>query len=104
MFGIDLKTLNYEEVRSYNALIEGYKSQQIEVADIRKEITKIKNELALELCQTSVEEKEKIIRLQARLHNMIMLEQFTLKPEIAEVELKKHLEKLSNNLEKGTTL
>lgn len=99
MFGLNLNDLNYEEMKSYNQLVEGYKSNQIEVSDVRREITKIKDELALELCLTSVKEEEKIIKLQARLHNMIVLEKFLLKPEQAEIELRKHLTKLSNNLE-----
>lgn len=104
MFGIDLTQLNYEELNTYNSLIEGYKTKQIEVADIRKLFTKLKDEIAFELCRTSVKEEEKIIKLQARLENMIMIENFLIQPEQAEIELRKHLEKLSNNFEKGITL
>ena len=104
MFGIDLTQLNYEELNTYNSLIEGYKTKQIEVADIRKLFTKLKDEIAFELCRTSVKDEEKIIKLQARLENMIMIEKFLIQPEQAESELRKHLEKLSNNFEKGTTL
>ena len=104
MFGIDLTQLNYEELNTYNSLIEGYKTKQIKVADIRKLFTKLKDEIAFELCRTSVKDEEKIIKLQARLENMIMIEKFLIQPEQAESELRKHLEKLSNNFEKGTTL
>lgn len=97
MFNIDLSTLNYEELNTYNNLVEGFKTKQIEVLDIRKIITKMKDEIAFEICKTSVEDKEKMIKLQARLENMILLEKTLLQPEIAEEELKKHLAKLSNN-------
>jgi hypothetical protein len=104
MFNIDLRDLNYEEVNTYNKLIDSYKQNQIEVIDIRKHITKIKDDIAYEFCQTSVKEEEKIIKLQARLENMIMIERFLLQPEQAEIEIRKHLEKLSSNLEKGSNL
>jgi hypothetical protein len=104
MFNINLNDLNYEELNTYNSLIEGYKTKQIEVADVRKYFTKLKDDIAFELCRTSVKDEEKIIKLQARLENMIMIEKFLIQPEQSEIELRKHLEKLSNNLEKGTTL
>jgi pyruvate formate-lyase activating enzyme-like uncharacterized protein len=104
MFNINLNDLNYEELNTYNSLIEGYKTKQIEVADVRKYFTKLKDDIAFELCRTSVKDEEKIIKLQARLENMIMIEKFLIQPEQSEIELRRHLEKLSNNLEKGTTL
>jgi len=104
MFGINPSELNYEELNTYNQLIEGYKTKQIEVSDIRKLFTKLKDEIAFELCKTSVKDEEKIIKLQARLENMIMIEKFLIQPEQAEIEIRKQLQKLSNNLEKGITL
>jgi hypothetical protein len=104
MFGIDPAKLNYDELKTYENLLAGYKSKQIEVSDIRKYITKLKDDIAETLCKTSVKDEEKIINLQARLENMILIEKFLIQPEQAYEEIKKRLEHLSNNLEKGSSI
>jgi len=100
----DLKSLNYEELKTYEALQATYKSKQFEVSDIRKIITKLKDEVAYELCRADVTDTNKILKLQARLENMILLEGMLLQPEIAHEQFTKQISKLSNDLEKGITL
>ena len=69
----DFNSLNYEELQTYEHLRATFESKQYEVSDIRKIITQLKNEVAYELCRTDISETNKIIKLQARLENMIML-------------------------------
>lgn len=100
----DFKDLNYEELQTYENLRATYESKQFEVSDIRKIITHLKNEVAYELCRTDISETNKIIKLQARLENMIMIENTLIQPELAKEQYDKQIAKLSNNLEKGKTL
>jgi len=96
----DLKSLNYEELKTYENLQRTYDSKQYEISDIRKFITKLKDEVASQLCSTDATETNKIIKLQARLENMILLETMLIQPEIAHEQFMKQMSKFSNNLEK----
>lgn len=97
---INLIDLNEIERQTYETLYNAYKSQQLEVHDIKLAITKMKNAVAYDLAKTSVEEKEKIIKLQARVENLISLETLFEAPELAEKSFKQALVNLKNAQEK----
>lgn len=97
---INLIDLNEIERETYERLYTNYKNAQIEVSDVRKEITKLKNAVTYEIAKTSVEEKEKIIRLQARIENLISLETIFEAPEIAEKAYKQAISNLQKAKER----
>lgn len=81
MNNFDIKNPNYLEradllanesqIKTLEAMAE---EAHLEVSDIRKHITDMKNSVALEMARTPYEEKDKIIKLQARMENYILLE------------------------------
>jgi hypothetical protein len=48
-------------------LLDNLKARQLEVKDVRVAMTSMKNAVALEISRTPYEEKDKIIKLQARI-------------------------------------
>jgi len=93
---LNLVDLNEIEKQTYEQLYNNFKSQQLEVKDIKDAITRMKNAVVYDLTKTSVEDKEKIIRLQARIENLMGLEVILEAPEIAE----KHYQLAIQNLKK----
>lgn len=98
---INLVDLNEVERQTYESLYEAYKSQQLEVSHIKNAITKMKNSVAYDMAKTSVEEREKIIKLQARIENLIALETLFEAPEIAEKAYKQAISNLQKAKERN---
>jgi len=97
---LNLIDLNEVERQSYEQLYENYKSKQLEVKDVRETITKMKNAVTYELVKTPITETEKIIKLQARIENLIGLEVIFETPEIAEKQFQTALHNLRKNTER----
>jgi len=97
---LNLIDLNEVERQSYEQLYENYKSKQLEVKDVRESITKMKNAVTYELAKTSITETEKIIKLQARIENLMGLEVIFEAPEIAEKQFQVALQNFKKHNER----
>lgn len=96
---INLQDLTPSERDTYQMLLDNLKARQLEVKDVRVAMTSMKNAVALEISRTPYEEKDKIIKLQARIENLIALETIFESPEIAEKALNEALKKLEKKAE-----
>lgn len=88
-FGIDYEDLNAAERETFQS--KYFDLKKISVGDIKTYISRIKNALILQLCDTEGSDIKDGI-LKARLKNYVLLEMFLLTPERAEEALRKNLE------------
>lgn len=98
---INLQDLNQAERDTYQMLLDNYKAKQLEVKDVRIAITNMKNSVALEIAKTPYEEKDKIIKLQARIENYIALEMLFEAPEKAELAIRQAEANLERSIEQN---
>jgi len=80
--GLNYEDLNHEEREVYNKA--NFNMKSLSVGDVKHYVSLMKNSVALQISDTPIDETNKIIILQARLKNYVLLEAFLMKPEIAE--------------------
>jgi len=90
------QALGYEDLttaeqETYNK--SNFAPKTLSVGDVKNYVSYMKNSIALQLTNTSLDDELKIVLLQARLKNYILLEMFLLAPEKAEEAFKKQVAK-----------
>ena len=97
---LDDLNLNYEQLNpaekeTYNKA--NFATQKLSIGDVINYVDHMKNSVGLQLAQTSVDDEIKVVLLQARLHNYILMEAFLRTPERAEKALLKQIEAKGKN-------
>ena len=98
---LNLVDLNEIERETYEQLYNNFKAKSLEVKDIKDAIVRMKNAVTHELVRTSVEDKEKIIKLQARIENLMGLEVLFEGSEMAERQYQLALQNLNKQKERN---
>ena len=93
--------LNEIEKQTYEQLYNNFKSKSLEIKDIKDAVIRMKNAVTHELVRTSVEDKEKIIKIQARLENLMGLELLFDGSEMAEKQFQLAMQNLNKQKERN---
>lgn len=93
--------LNEIEKQTYEQLYNNFKSKSLEIKDIKDAVIRMKNAVTHELIRTSVEDKEKIIKIQARLENLMGLELLFDGSEMAERQFQLAMQNLNKQKERN---